>query len=142
MQDGVRDGVRKISCGRVLLGIVGMIGMVAAAGRAAAYDPAEHYGIPQVKYINEQVAKGWDESRLLPSPAATMPIMPIMPTTPSSPRPQEILRTPSRMAPSRITARPPDGLWMILSATGSENEFRWAKGYGIRPVTAVRKRPV
>ena len=71
MRDGVRDGVRRISCGRVLLGVAGMIGMVAAAGRATAYDPAEHYGIPQVKYINEQVAKGWDESRLLPSPAAT-----------------------------------------------------------------------
>jgi hypothetical protein len=65
------DGVRMICFGRVLGVMVGMIGMAGPTGRAVADDPAEHYGIPQVKYIKEQVAKGWDESRLLPSPAAT-----------------------------------------------------------------------
>ncbi len=41
-----------------------------AAG-AAESDVADHYGIPQVKYINEQIAAGWAESDLQPSPAAT-----------------------------------------------------------------------
>jgi hypothetical protein len=31
----------------------------------------EHYGIPQVKFINEQIAAGWADAELQPSPNAT-----------------------------------------------------------------------
>jgi Tfp pilus assembly protein PilV len=35
------------------------------------HDPVEHYGIPQVKFINERIASVWDDAGLQPSPAAT-----------------------------------------------------------------------
>ncbi len=53
-----------------------MVGVLAAGvvvslvdGIAAAAD--EHYGIPQVKFINEQIAAGWADAGLQPSAAAT-----------------------------------------------------------------------
>ncbi|MCE9631359.1 MAG: DUF1549 and DUF1553 domain-containing protein [Planctomycetia bacterium] len=42
-----------------------------AAAVAAESGVADHYGIPQVKFINEQISSGWTESGLQPSPAAT-----------------------------------------------------------------------
>jgi hypothetical protein len=43
---------------------------VLSAGRlAVAAD--EHFGVPQVKYINEQIAAGWADAGLQPSAAAT-----------------------------------------------------------------------
>jgi len=45
--------------------------LVAWGGFAAEGEVADHFGIPQVKYINEQVAAGWSDSGLHPSPAAT-----------------------------------------------------------------------
>jgi hypothetical protein len=42
------------------------------AGRlAAAAGGDEHFGIPQVKYVNEQIAAGWADAGLQPSAAAT-----------------------------------------------------------------------
>ncbi len=48
--------------------------IAASAGPlAAAPGPGgdEHYGIPQVKFVNEQVAAGWADAGLQPSPDAT-----------------------------------------------------------------------
>jgi hypothetical protein len=43
---------------------------VLVAGRlAVAAD--EHFGIPQVRFINEQIAAGWADAGLQPSAAAT-----------------------------------------------------------------------
>ncbi len=44
-----------------------------AAGRWAAAAAAEpdHYGIPQVKYINDQIAAGWADAGLKPADVAT-----------------------------------------------------------------------
>ncbi|NCA12091.1 DUF1549 domain-containing protein, partial [bacterium] len=48
-----------------------MVASAAAAGVAADADRAEHYGSPQIKFINEQIAAGWSEAKLQPAPAAT-----------------------------------------------------------------------
>ena len=54
---------------------LGCIGVVAGAclaieeGHLLAAD--EHFGIPQVKFINEQVTSGWSDAGLQPSAAAT-----------------------------------------------------------------------
>jgi hypothetical protein len=47
---------------------VGCGALVAGAVEDAA---EEYFGIPQVRYINEQVAAGWDDAGLVPSPVAT-----------------------------------------------------------------------
>ena len=45
---------------------------LAADGSAArAADEADHYGIPQVRYINEQITAGWSDAEVAPSPEAT-----------------------------------------------------------------------
>jgi hypothetical protein len=42
-----------------------------ACGPLAAANEVEHYGIPQVKFINEQIEAGWTDAKLRPSdPAA------------------------------------------------------------------------
>ncbi len=50
-------------------------GVLAAPPAAAAPKTKaggdEHYGIPQVKFINEQIAAGWSDAGLQPSPDAT-----------------------------------------------------------------------
>jgi hypothetical protein len=58
---------------RGCLSFVAVLGaaIVPWVGVAAEGEVAEHFGIPQVKYINEQVAVGWADSGLQPSPAAT-----------------------------------------------------------------------
>ncbi|MGI9178620.1 MAG: DUF1549 domain-containing protein [Pirellulales bacterium] len=52
-----------------------LVGLTVACGlsvaRAADDGPVNHFGIPQVKYINDQVAAGWADAKLPPSPAAT-----------------------------------------------------------------------
>jgi hypothetical protein len=48
----------------------GCVVLVAAAGSAAAAEN-EHFGIPQVKFINEQIAAGWTDAGLKPSDPAT-----------------------------------------------------------------------
>ena len=40
-------------------------------GIAAAADGGDHFGIPQVKFINEQIAAGWADAGMQPSAAAT-----------------------------------------------------------------------
>jgi hypothetical protein len=50
-----------------LLGITLLLGSVEAAPKAGD----EHYGIPQVKFINEQIAAGWADAGLQPSADAT-----------------------------------------------------------------------
>ncbi|MFM7291730.1 MAG: DUF1549 domain-containing protein [Planctomycetia bacterium] len=45
--------------------------MLLAAGRPAAAAENEHFGIPQVKFINEQIAAGWTDAELKPSDPAT-----------------------------------------------------------------------
>ena len=56
---------------------IGLATLLAGAGLglgvASAAAPAadEHYGLPQVKYINEQVAAGWADAEIQPSAAAT-----------------------------------------------------------------------
>jgi hypothetical protein len=47
------------------------VSIVPWVATAAEGEVADHFGIPQVKYINEQVATGWADSGLQPSPAAT-----------------------------------------------------------------------
>jgi hypothetical protein len=42
-----------------------------AGGIAAAADGGDHFGIPQVKFINEQIAAGWADAGMQPSAAAT-----------------------------------------------------------------------
>ena len=43
----------------------------ATAAVAVAREGDEHFGIPQVKFINEQVAAGWADAKLKPSEAAS-----------------------------------------------------------------------
>jgi hypothetical protein len=51
---------------------VALLATVASSvGFSAEGEVADHFGIPQVKYINEQMAAGWADSGLHPSPAAT-----------------------------------------------------------------------
>ena len=42
-----------------------------SAGLCAAAERANHYGISQVRFINEQIAAGWKDADLEPSPEAT-----------------------------------------------------------------------
>jgi hypothetical protein len=51
----------------VIAGVMS-IGPAVAAPKAGG---DEHYGIPQVKFINEQIAAGWADAGLQPSPDAT-----------------------------------------------------------------------
>lgn len=48
-----------------------LIAVLGAGRLAAAAGGDEHFGIPQVKYINEQIAAGWVDAGLQPSAAAT-----------------------------------------------------------------------
>ena len=54
--------------GAFLLMAAGVAGWAAAAPEKAA---DEHYGIPQVKFINEQIMAGWADAGLQPSAEAT-----------------------------------------------------------------------
>ena len=55
-------------CVAVWLGL----GLLACGSRpATAADEAEHYGIPQVRFINEQITAGWSDADVTPSPEAT-----------------------------------------------------------------------
>lgn len=54
--------------GVFLLMAAGVAGLAAAAPEKAA---DEHYGIPQVKFINEQIMAGWADAGLQPSAEAT-----------------------------------------------------------------------
>ena len=54
---------------RAMVWLVGLVAAFAAGRLAVAAD--EHYGIPQVKYINEQIASGWADAGIQPSAAAT-----------------------------------------------------------------------
>ena len=64
-----RAGLRRMSGIRawslLLVACSGMGGSAAGAGGD------EHFGIPQVKYINEQIASGWEDAEIQPSAAAT-----------------------------------------------------------------------
>jgi hypothetical protein len=60
---GPRDGVGR------LLWIWALVAVLSAGRLAVAAD--EHFGVPQVKYINEQIAAGWADAGLQPSAAAT-----------------------------------------------------------------------
>ena len=64
-----RAGLRRMSGIRawslLLVACSGMGGSAAGAGGD------EHFGIPQVKYINEQIASGWEDAGIQPSAAAT-----------------------------------------------------------------------
>jgi hypothetical protein len=59
----------RIGLARLLAG--GCLGLALLSVTAAAPPADEHYGIPQVKYINEQVAAGWADAEIQPSAAAT-----------------------------------------------------------------------
>jgi hypothetical protein len=52
-----------------LAGIAIAMLLASLDGRSPAAD--DHFGIPQVKFINEQVSAGWDDAELTPSTAAT-----------------------------------------------------------------------
>jgi Tfp pilus assembly protein PilV len=59
--------------GSVIRSVV-LVAVLAAAGGSPSLIPAaadDHFGIPQVKYINEQIAAGWEDAGLRPSAAAT-----------------------------------------------------------------------
>lgn len=69
-------GANKWTIGRLLLagGFLGLCGWLSTQVPAApaSKDSAQaDYGIPQVKFINEQIRKGWQENGLSPSPQAT-----------------------------------------------------------------------
>jgi hypothetical protein len=51
-----------------LLWIWALVAVLSAGRLAVAAD--EHFGVPQVKYINEQIAAGWADAGLQPSAAA------------------------------------------------------------------------
>ncbi|MFM8707844.1 MAG: DUF1549 domain-containing protein, partial [Planctomycetia bacterium] len=55
----------------MLWGVVWGCSVLLAAGRPAAAAENEHFGIPQVKFINEQIAAGWTDAELKPSDPAT-----------------------------------------------------------------------
>ena len=63
-----RCHVTRLLCLRVLMA-VGVVSVVPAASLAREAD--EHFGIPQVKFINEQVSAGWADAKLKPSDAAS-----------------------------------------------------------------------
>ena len=60
----------------LLLALVASLPVALAAGSSAAAGPRdrdadEHFGIPQVKFINERIAAGWSDAKIKPSDAAT-----------------------------------------------------------------------
>jgi len=56
----------------VLLAWIGLGGVgIASLGTSCLFAADEHFGIPQVKAINEQVGAGWSDAGLQPSAAAT-----------------------------------------------------------------------
>lgn len=63
-----RCRVTRLLCLRVLTA-VGVVSVLPAASLAREAD--EHFGIPQVKFINEQVSAGWADAKLKPSDAAS-----------------------------------------------------------------------
>ena len=63
-----RCRVTRLLCLRVLMA-VGVASVLPAASLAREAD--EHFGIPQVKFINEQVSAGWADAKLKPSDAAS-----------------------------------------------------------------------
>ena len=62
---GQREGVWR------LMWVWALVAVLAAGRLAVAVGADEHFGIPQVKYINEQIAAGWADAGLQPSAAAT-----------------------------------------------------------------------
>jgi hypothetical protein len=71
---GVASGRRISAWRRAAFGLALAAGCVAAGGfdtvRAAPGD-GDHYGIPQVKFINQQISAGWADAGLKPSEPAT-----------------------------------------------------------------------
>jgi hypothetical protein len=63
-----RCRVTRLLCLRVLTA-VGVASVLPVASLAREAD--EHFGIPQVKFINEQVSAGWADAKLKPSDAAS-----------------------------------------------------------------------
>jgi hypothetical protein len=55
----------------LLLAAVLIVLPLAVPVQAAGPDETEHFGVPQVKFINEQVAAGWADAELKPSDVAT-----------------------------------------------------------------------
>jgi hypothetical protein len=63
---------RPATLGVALLLAAGILATLPAAAAPKATSAGdEHYGIPQVKFINEQIAAGWADAGLQPSPDAT-----------------------------------------------------------------------
>jgi hypothetical protein len=62
-----------MGCPRLSVGLVAVLALAGGGLRseAAPAGDAEHYGIPQVKFINEQIAVGWADAGLQPSAEAT-----------------------------------------------------------------------
>ncbi|MEI7780462.1 MAG: DUF1549 domain-containing protein [Planctomycetota bacterium] len=58
---------------RLLSGAVGLclLASVLGGGVVSAANDDDHFGIPQVKFINEQIAAGWADASLQPTAAAT-----------------------------------------------------------------------
>ena len=66
----IRSNRLRFACpmaGGLCLVVAGMAGLTAAA----APEGGEHFGIPQVRFINEQVVAGWADAGIQPSSAAT-----------------------------------------------------------------------
>ena len=60
--------MRRVSrVGRWLVAVACLMAALARSGTAAD----EHFGIPQVKYVNEQIAAGWADAGLQPAAPAT-----------------------------------------------------------------------
>ncbi|NDC64034.1 MAG: DUF1549 domain-containing protein [Planctomycetia bacterium] len=57
------------ACAAIGLAACAAIGLAACAAVPAAAD--DHFGIPQVRFVNEQVSAGWSDAGLTPAPAAT-----------------------------------------------------------------------
>jgi len=60
----------------LLVALVGFLPVALATGPIAAAGPRdrdadEHFGIAQVKFINERIAAGWSDAKIKPSDAAT-----------------------------------------------------------------------
>ena len=56
---------------RMCVAVWAVVVLAGGAVRAADDGVADHYGIPQVKYINEQITAGWSDAGLKPSADAT-----------------------------------------------------------------------
>jgi len=61
-----RRSTISFGCGRAVLIVI--LACLSGAARAAE---VEHYGIPQVKFINQQISAGWADAGLKPSDPAT-----------------------------------------------------------------------